>query len=97
MSAVAALALLWLAAGVVLGVRWWSQRGPDAARRVVAELPSGTRFGRAHEDGSRRRLQAMLRAYAVGATLVGLGLATRLPIVLALGAVMVNLGTSTGT
>jgi hypothetical protein len=93
MSTGAVPAVLWLAAGIVLGLRWWGARGPDAARRTRLEVPVNARFGQLRDDGSRRRLQAMRLAYAAGATFVAVGLLTHVPVVLALGAAMVNLGT----
>jgi hypothetical protein len=93
MSAGAVLGVLWLAAGIVLGLRWWGARGPEVARGARVELPVNARFGQVREDGSRRRLQAMRLAYAAGTTLVAVGLLTEVPVVLAFGAAMVNLGT----
>ena len=93
MSAVVVFGLLWVAAGVVVGLRWWSERGLGGARQAEVEGPANARFGQVREDGSRRRRLAMRRAYAVGAALVVVGLVTAVPVVLALGAAMVNLGT----
>jgi hypothetical protein len=92
-STAGALGILWLAAGVVLGLRWWNARGLEATGRSPLDLPSNARFGQARPDGSRRRLQAMRLAYAAGTMLVAAGLLTGLPVVLAFGAAAVNLGT----
>jgi hypothetical protein len=93
MSAAMALGLLWAVAGVVLGLRWWQERDLAGAGRTAAEAPPTTRFGRARDDGSGRRLQAMRLAYAAGTTSVALGMFTGAAALLALGAAMVNLGT----
>jgi uncharacterized membrane protein YphA (DoxX/SURF4 family) len=93
MSAVAALGLSWAVAGVLLLVRWWGERGPDPSPRGRWEVPAGTRFGQVREDGSPRRLQAMRLTYGIGTTLVAVGFLTRWAAVLALGALVVNLGT----
>jgi hypothetical protein len=91
MSGVVVFGVLWAAAGVWLGSRWWAERGaealghaPEAARR---------RFGQAAAGGAQRRQQTMRLAYACGTTAVALGLLVRAPWLLALGAAMVNLGT----
>ena len=94
MSAVVVLALLWAAVGSLLLVRWWSERGPDPSPRGRWEVPPGTRFGQAaRTDGGRRRLQAVRLTYGVGTTVVALGFLTGWAAVLALGALLVNLGT----
>jgi hypothetical protein len=94
MSAVLVLALLWAAVGLVLLARWWSERGPDPSPRGRWEVPPGTRFGQATRvDGPRRRLQAMRLAYGAGTTVVALGFLTGWAGLLALGALLVNVGT----
>jgi hypothetical protein len=94
MTAVVVLALLWAAVGALLLARWWSERGPDPSPRGRWEVPAGARFGQAaRADGSRRRLQAMRLTYGVGTTVVALGFLTGWAGLLALGALLVNVGT----
>jgi hypothetical protein len=94
MSGGGVLGLLWAAAGIWSGARWWNER---AAALVDGDgavaTADGGRFGRAAEGGAIRRRQAMRLAYAAGATAVALGLLVGWGWVLALGAAMVNLGT----
>jgi len=94
MSAVVVLALLWAVVGALLLVRWWSERGPDPSPRGRWEVAPGTRFGQApRTDGSRRRFQAMRLTYGIGTTVVALGFLTGWAGLLAIGALLVNLGT----
>ena len=60
---------------------------------IAVDAPASHRFGRAWRDGSRRRLQAMRRAYRAGVAVVALGLLAGVPVLLAIGAALVNLGT----
>jgi hypothetical protein len=94
MSAVMGLALLWAAVGLLLLVRWWSERGPDPSPRGRWDVAPGTRFGQvARVDGARRRLQAIRLTYGLGTTMVAIGFVTRWAAFLAVGALLVNLGT----
>lgn len=86
--------LLWLAVGVLVGNRWWDER----VRRPALGTHPATRgervhFGTVAEDGSGRRRQAMLLAYAAGFAVTGGGIASGAAVVLALGAALLNLGT----
>ncbi len=93
MSAVAVFGVLWVLAGILVGLRWWTERGAAASRATAGVGAANARFGQAREDGSLRRRLAMRRAYVVGAGLVVAGAVTQVAVVLALGAAMVNLGT----
>ncbi len=98
MSGVVVLGLLWAAVGILLGLRWWSDRAQPpahhAAREELAAEGAGpVRFGRLTESRADQRRQAMRLAYAAGTSLVAVGLFTEVPVVLALGAALVNLGT----
>jgi hypothetical protein len=95
MSGVVLFGLIWAAAGVLLGMRWWREREADLRTAGGSAVTAGqrVRFGGAIEDGSGRRLQAMRLAYAVGALATAVGLMSRVPVVLALGAALLNLGT----
>jgi hypothetical protein len=98
-SGVGVIGLLWAVAGILVGIRWWRERTagvPFAAAGATRAAPPATvrvRFGQLAEDRSPQRWQAMRLAYAVGAWLVALGLATEVVPALALGAVALNLGT----
>jgi hypothetical protein len=98
MSSVVLLGLLWAAVGIVLAIRWWSERaqplGHHAAGDLEAPAPVGTaRFGQLIESRAEHRLQAMRLAYAAGTCLVALGFLTEASLALAFGAALVNLGT----
>lgn len=87
------MVLLWAAAGILLGIRWWREQGAERAAVAGAALAERTRFGSVAEDFSLRRVQAMRAAYVVGATCCVVGFATGIAVVLAFGASLVNLGT----
>ncbi len=96
MSGLVVLGLLWAAVGILLGIRWWSEReqapGHHAAHDATAE--SGwARFGRGVESRSEDRLQVMRFAYACGTSLVAIGFLFQTAAPLAFGALFVNLGT----
>jgi hypothetical protein len=91
MSGVAVLGVLWAAAGIWLGSRWWTERGAQAFGH--APQAAARRFGQPVLGGPQRRAQAMRLAYATGATAVAGGLLVRWSWLLAAGAAMVNLGT----
>lgn len=93
MTGLAALVLLWAAAGILLGIRWWREQGAEQASAAGAALVERTRFGTVAEDGSPKRVAAMRAAYVVGAACCLVGLATGIAVVLAFGASLVNLGT----
>jgi hypothetical protein len=94
-SGVVVLGLLWAVAGILLGIRWWRERAAEAAAAThpAAAATERVRFGRAPEDRSPRRWQAMRLAYALGAWLVALGLVSGVVPALAIGTVALNLGT----
>jgi hypothetical protein len=88
------LGLLWLSAGLLVGNRWRHGRAlHQTARDHPATRADRVRFGTVAEDGSGRRRQAMLLAYAAGLTTTGAGMASGVAVVLALGAALLNLGT----
>jgi hypothetical protein len=93
MSGLVALMLLWAAAGILLGIRWWREQGAEQAAVAGAALAERARFGSVAEDGSAKRVHAMRAAYVVGATCCVVGFATGIAVVLAFGASLVNLGT----
>lgn len=92
MSPIVVLGLLWAAGGIALGRQWWRERATPPSPEGRAD-GARARFGQGTDDGSWRRLQAMRRAYAFGATIVSVGFLAGAPALLALGAAMVNLGT----
>ena len=95
MSGVVLFGLIWAAAGILLGIRWWREREADLRTAGGVAITAGqqARFGGVIEDGSGRRLQAMRLAYAVGALATAVGMISRGPVALALGAALLNLGT----
>jgi hypothetical protein len=95
MTGGAVFGLVWAAVGLLLGIRWWSERARwQATSPSVAPAPDArARFGGMIEDGSARRTAAMLLAYAAGATVVGVGLLVSTPALLGIGALLVNVGT----
>jgi hypothetical protein len=96
-SGVVLFGLAWAAVGILLGVQWWRERAAEAAPTLVGGASvtgsERSRFGRAEEDGSPRRLQAMRLAYAAGMLSLSAGFLTGAAVPLALGAALVNLGT----
>jgi hypothetical protein len=84
----------WTAAGLLVGSRWRDER---ARERTVGTHPTTlgerARFGTGAVDGSAKRRQAMLLAYAAGLVVTGGGVVTGAAVVLALGAALLNLGT----
>jgi hypothetical protein len=97
MSGVVVLGLLWAAVGILLGLRWWTERdqplGHHVAREAQERARGRARFGQLAESRADHRRQAMLGAYAVGTSLVSAGFLLRAALPLALGAALVNLGT----
>jgi hypothetical protein len=86
--------LAWMAVGLLVGSRWRDERARQRAVGAERAAPgSRVHFGAVAEDGSAKRRQAMLLAYAAGVVATGAGIALGTAVVLALGAALLNLGT----
>lgn len=87
------LGVLWAAAAIPMGRAWWRGRGTLVPAVVEVPAADRSRFGTGAADRSADRAQIMRLSYADGSVAVAGGLLLDWTPLLAVGAVLLNVGT----